>query len=186
MTQGLTQTARQEIGAPVSDFYLTALSGSAVGLRKTLEGKKGAVVVFWSGVCSHCVRYDGYLSAFEERHPDLGLLVIASRSGETPEQIRAAIQERNLLFPIAHDPGGLVARLWCTQQTPRAFLVDKDGILLFRGAIDNYKYPGDIEYAAYLEPAISQFLSGKPISRAETSSFGCAIDSVYYKFPKAL
>ncbi|MBZ5507081.1 MAG: redoxin domain-containing protein [Acidobacteriia bacterium] len=186
MSQALTQTVCQEIGAPVSDFHLTTLSGSAVSLKVVLEGKRGAVVVFWSGVCSHCVRYDGYLSAFEERHPDLGLLVIASRSGETPEQIRTVIQERNLLFPIAHDPGGLVARLWCTQQTPRAFLVDTDRILKFRGAIDNYKYPGDIEYAAYLEPVIAQFLAGKPISRTETSSFGCAIDSVYYKFPKAL
>jgi peroxiredoxin len=186
VSQGLTQTASQEIGLPVSDFCLTTISGSAVSLKMVLEGQRGAVIVFWSGVCSHCVRYDGYLGALEEQHPDLGLLVIASRSGETPEQIRAVIQERKLSFPIALDPGGLVARLWCTQQTPRAFLVDTDQILRFRGAIDNYKYPGDIEYAAYLEPAIAQFLSGRPISRTETSSFGCAIDSVYYKFPRAL
>jgi peroxiredoxin len=171
---------------PVSDFRLKTLSGAEVSLKTILRSKRGAIVVFWSGICSHCVRYDSFLGSLEKRRPELGLLVVASRSGETAEQIRAVIQERKLLFPIAHDPGGLVARLWCTQQTPRAFLVDAEGILRFRGAIDNYKYPDDIEYAAYLEPAITQFLSGKPIGRTETSSFGCAIDSVYYKFPRAL
>ena len=186
MPQALTQTVRQEIGMPVNDFHLTTLSGHATSLKMVLAGKKGAVVLFWSGVCSHCVRYDGYLNAFEARYPDLGLLAIASRAGETPEQLRTAIQERKLLFPIAHDPGSLAARLWCTQQTPRVFLLDADRMLLFRGAIDNYKYPGDIEYVAYLEPAIGEFLSNRPISRPETASFGCAIDSVYYKFPRAL
>jgi hypothetical protein len=59
-------------------------------------------------------------------------------------------------------------------------------MLLYRGAIDNFKYPGDPEYVAHLETAISEFLAGKPIRRAETSSFGCAIQSVYYTLPKHL
>jgi hypothetical protein len=56
---------------------------------------------------------------------------------------------------------------------------------LYRGAIDNYKYAGDPEYVPYLEPAIAQFLSGSAITRQETASFGCAIQSVYYNLPKA-
>jgi len=59
-------------------------------------------------------------------------------------------------------------------------------VLLYRGAIDNFKYPRDPEYAPYLETAISEFLAGKPVQRAETSSFGCAIQSVYYTLPKHL
>jgi len=59
-------------------------------------------------------------------------------------------------------------------------------VLRYRGAIDNFKYPQDPEYVAYLDPAIRQFLDGKPISRTETASFGCAIQSVYYNLPKAL
>ncbi|HEX4602822.1 MAG TPA: redoxin domain-containing protein [Candidatus Angelobacter sp.] len=186
MSQDLTQASHQQIGAKVGDFRLATLGGTTICLKTLLEGKRGAVVVFWSAVCSHCVRYDGFLNALVERCPALGFLAVASRSGETAEQIRAAVQQRKLLFPIALDPGSLVARLWCTQQTPRAFLVDADGLLLFRGALDNYRYPGDIEYAAYLEPAIAQFLSRSPITKTETASFGCAIDSVYYKFPRAL
>ena len=73
----------QEIGGAVSDF-----SAGGLSLLGALAGKKGAVVVFWSGVCSHCVRYDDYLNGFAQRHPDVALLAIASRQQETAEDIR--------------------------------------------------------------------------------------------------
>jgi peroxiredoxin len=182
----VTFVAPQDIGMIVDNFSLTAITGEAASLQTFLRGRKGAVVVFWSGVCSHCVRYDGYLNGFAKQHPNLGLVAIASRQGETPDQLRARARDRGLVFPILHDPGGRIARQWSTQQTPRVFLIDANRVLCYRGAIDNYKYPDDIEYAAYLEPVIKQFLSGEPLSRTETASYGCAIESVYYNFPKAL
>jgi peroxiredoxin len=186
MSPGGSATAKQEIGAPVSEFNLTVIDGGQVSLQALLKGKKGAVVVFWSGVCSHCVLYDQYLSGFAQQHPEIGLVAIASRHGETPDEIRAVVTKRKLTFPLLHDPGGRVAGQWSTQQTPRAFLIDSNGVLLYRGAIDNYKYPEDPEHVLYLEPAISQFLAGVPLTRTETASFGCAIQSVYYILPKAL
>ena len=58
--------------------------------------------------------------------------------------------------------------------------------LLYRGAIDNYKYPSDPEHQPYLEPAIEDLLAGRPIGRPETASFGCPVESVYYDLPKPL
>jgi hypothetical protein len=100
--------------------------------------------------------------------------------------IRKTMADRGLTFPLVHDPGSLVARKWFTQQTPRAFLMDAERKLVYRGAVDNYKYPGDPEHAAYLLPAIESFLNDEPLSRPETASYGCAIFSVYYILPKAL
>jgi peroxiredoxin len=186
MLQTLIPPVTQEIGIAVDDFRLTAISGETVSLQMLLADRKGAVVVFWSGVCSHCVRYDKYLNDFAQQHPELALVAIASRQGETQTQLRATAAARNLIFSILHDPESTVAKRWFTQQTPRVFLIDSNRVLRYRGAVDNYKYPADIEYAAYLEPAITQFLSGTPVSRTETASFGCAIRSVYYNLPKAL
>lgn len=176
----------QAFGKPMDDFLLPLLDGGEASLSGRLEGKRGGVVVFWSAICSHCVRYDAYFSTFEQRHPELCLIVVASRIGETGEQIQQAAGERGIRFPIALDSAGATARKWSTQQTPRAFLVDSRRTLLYRGAVDNFKYPADPEYAPYLEPAISQFLSGEPIHRVETASFGCAIQSVYYNLPRSL
>ena len=176
----------QHIGASVPTFTLPDLRGTQRTLTSFFEGKKGLVVVFWSETCSHCMRYDPYLNTFASRHPDIGLVAVASRYGEGSEQIRATAASRHLTFPILHDASGTVARQWFTQQTPRVFLLTPDLRLLYRGAIDNFKYPEDPDYQAYLEPAIDAFLAGRPIERAETASFGCAVESVYYVLPKPL
>ncbi len=181
-----TGAIKQEMGAAVEDFHLRSIGGELVGLQAVLEEKKGAVVTFWSSICSHCMRYDGYLNSFTHQFPEIGLVAVASRAGESLSQLQATAIERKLTFPILHDPGGQTAKRWCTRQTPRAFLVDAGRLLLYRGAIDNYKYPGDPEYVPYLGPAITEFLAGKPPSRIEVASFGCAVESVYYNLPKAL
>src|SRR5262249_20793278 len=131
-------------------------------------------------------RYDGYLSGFAARRPEIALVAVASRAGETEPQIRATIAERNLTFPILYDSGTAIAKAWFTQQTPRVFLVDSNRVLLDRAAIANFKSGEAPERAAYLEPAIDQSLAGQPLPRSETASFGCAIQSVYYILPKAL
>ncbi len=186
MSLAATSHVKQQIGAPVDDFTLTAIGGVETSLPSILKGKRGAVVVFWSGVCSHCGRYDGYLNSFAGRRPDIALIGLASRHGETESHIRNTMEERNLSFPILHDPAGKVAKAWFTQQTPRVFLIDVNRIILNRGDIDNFKYPEDPEHIPYLEPAIDEFLAGHPVTRNETASFGCAIQSVYYNLPKAL
>ncbi len=186
MVSGTPQAKPQNIGASLDDFTLQSVTGQAQSLSAALVGKRGAVVVFWSGICSHCVRYDDYLNSFPTLHPELALLVVASRQHETPEQIRKAIAERELTFNILDDPNGKLANVWFTRQTPRVFLVAPDLTLLYRGAIDNFQFPGDDEYAAYLEPAIADMLAGKPVAQSETASFGCAIQSVYYIMPKSL
>ena len=178
---------KQRFGQALEDFSLSEVrTGAKLTLSQMLTGKKGAVVAFWSGVCSHCVRYDPYLNDFQSRHPEFALIAVASRHGETLDSIQATITERSLNFPMVHDPGGKTAAAWCTQQTPRVFLMDPQRNLLYRGAIDNFKYPEDPEYIGYLEPAIDQFLKGEPITRTETASYGCAIQSVYYILPRAL
>jgi peroxiredoxin len=177
---------KQEIGGIMPDMALPLVSGGTADLQMFLDGKKGAVVLFWSETCSHCLRYDVYLNEFTDRHPDLGLVAVASRHGETTGQIEAAIANRGLRFPILRDVDGSVARQWFTQQTPRVFLMDSSRLLLYRGAIDNYRYPEDPDYRPYLEPAIQSFLAKQLIERPETASFGCAIESVYYILPKSL
>jgi len=179
-------TPGQRIGDTVPDLALPLLAGGTRTLQSFLDGRRGAVVLFWSGVCSHCVRYDEYLNQFEAHHPEIGFVAVAAREGETLDQIRQATAERSLGFPILHSADGAAATRFSAQQTPRAYLIDPARTLLYRGAIDNFKYPQDSDHQAYLEPAIAAFLAGRPIERPETASFGCAIRSVYYVLPKPL
>jgi peroxiredoxin len=182
-----SSVTKQEFGQRVPDFSLSPLDGDGVRtLPDYLAGKMGAAIVFWSAICTHCFRYDEYFNSFSGLHPQLGFVAIASRYGETCEQMHEAVKRRRLRFPILVDPSGAVARAWHSQQTPRSYLVDREGHLVYRGAIDNFKFSKDPEYAAYLEPVIESHLAGKRIARAETASFGCAIETSYYHLPKQL
>jgi hypothetical protein len=49
-------------------------------------------------------------------------------------------EARRLTFPILHDPNGVVARQWFTEQTPRVFLLDAGRVLRYRGAIQSVYY----------------------------------------------
>src|SRR3984885_7962842 len=82
------QHDKQNFGEALGDFSLAAINGGTVSLSQRLEGKKAGVVLFWSGVCSHCERYDQYLNQFERQHPEIALIGVASRHGETVEMIQ--------------------------------------------------------------------------------------------------
>jgi len=174
----------QAIGDVVPDLSLPTLEdGRPRSLEACLAGRRGAVVLFWSSVCSHCVRYDAYFNQFEAAHPELAFYAVATRQGETVDDIRKTAADRGLRFPLYHSPDAAAARAYLAQQTPRVYLVDAGRVLRYRGAVDNFKYPEDPEYQPYLEPAIASFLAGRPIERPETASFGCAVSSVYYVLP---
>ena len=163
------------------DFVLEATDGERVRLTGALAGKRAALVVFWSGVCSHCQRYDDYLGGFAERYPDVALLVVACRKGEDLAAVRRTAAARRLGFPILVDADRHVAHAWQVHQTPRAFLVSPELEVVYRGAIDNFTYPDDPAHAPYLETALGEHLAGRPLSRADSPSFGCPVESVYYR-----
>jgi peroxiredoxin len=167
----------KKIGSPVEDFELANIDGEKVTLQEVLTGKKGAVVVFWSSICSHCSHYDGYLNGFTVRRPEIGIVAVASRQRETASQLRTNAMRRRLTFPILHDPTGKVAQRWFALQTPLVFLLDPNHVLLYRGAIDNRNYPRGPKKGSYLDTAIDEFLAARPVTRHEIANFGCAIES---------
>src|SRR5438067_13668392 len=114
---------RQRIGDFMLDFTLPLLDGGSLSLQSFLAGRKAVVVVFWSGICSHCRRYDDYLNRLSERYP-VGVLAVASRQNETVQMLRATVAERRLWFPIVHDADRAVTHAWLVAQTPRVFLLD--------------------------------------------------------------
>ena len=118
------------------------------------------------------------------------LLVADVEDGQLSEVVRRStitrlgegVDERRRLLPLP------IARTRnCLSDYRReAERLGADRTLLYRGAVDNFKAPQDDQYLAYLEPALASFVTGRPIERPETASFGCAIQTVYYQLPQQL
>jgi hypothetical protein len=78
-------------------------------------------------------------------------------------------------FPYVVDATSNVARAFGATKTPEAFLFDKEGKLVYHGAIDdNGQEPAKVE-KNYLKDALEAVLSGGEIAVKETKSIGCSI-----------
>jgi peroxiredoxin len=76
------------------------------------------------------------------------------------------------------DPAGDVGRLYGAQTTPDMYIIDPNGILVYKGAIDNKRSTdlADVKTATnYVKTALDSVLAGKPVSTTSTRPYGCSV-----------
>ena len=112
----------------------------------------------------------------------VGFWLVYPDPSETPNQIKAQIDEYHLPGTPLRDPHHqLVARAHATV-APEAAVFDRAGRLIYHGRIDDrYVDIGKARPAAQthdLEEAIKDVLAGKPVPKAETRAVGCYLADV--------
>jgi hypothetical protein len=76
------------------------------------------------------------------------------------------------------DPEGTVGKLYGAQTSPHLFIVNPDGVLVYKGGIDSISSadPADIPKAEnYVKSALSELAAGKKVSKASTKPYGCTV-----------
>jgi len=75
------------------------------------------------------------------------------------------------------DHEGRLGRLYGMKTTPHMFVIDKNGTLVYQGAIDDRPEPeGDPRKARnYVRETITRLLAGEKIEVANTKSYGCGV-----------
>lgn len=116
--------------APESTF--TLLDGSSL-TTADLKGKV-ALINFWATSCTTCVAEMPMLSATYEKFRGRGYETIAvAMNYDPPAYVVNFAQTRKLLFPVAIDNTGVVAKAWGdVNVTPTTFLVNKRGVVVKR------------------------------------------------------
>ncbi len=161
------------INEPAPDFELPNLDGDVVHLRDF----RGRIVVlnFWSCECPHSERTDRQIMAmFVQWQDDVVLLPIASNRIESPQAIAQTARSRHLPT-VLMDADDRVANLYQAVTTPHIFVIDRDGILRYAGAVDDASFRQRRPTRFYLDEAVEALLDGHLPPVAETPSYGCAI-----------
>jgi peroxiredoxin len=178
--------ASAKVGAEAPDFELPDLDGNRVKLS-SFRGK--TVVLEWFNPGCPFVKAShtkGSLVDTAERQQKAGVVWLAINSGAKGKQgfgvdaNREGKERFKLSHPILLDEAGTVGRAYGAAHTPHMYVVDPKGTLVYRGAIDNSpdaegESPSGGKLVNYVEAAISEVASGKPVAMPETEAYGCSV-----------
>ena len=174
-----TGTARSSdtvtIGAKVENFTLADTEGKQRSFND-LKGKNGALIVFMSAQCPVVKGYAERINALAKEYGAKGISVIGMNSNATEslDYVKSNMTERSHSFTMLIDKGNVIADKFGATVTPEVYLFDKDGKLVYRGAIDNDR-SGENITARPLQDAVDATLAGKAVAKTETKAFGCSI-----------
>jgi thiol-disulfide isomerase/thioredoxin len=100
----------------------------------TAEGLRGKVVLvdFWTYTCINWLRTLGYVRAWHEKYADKGLVVVGVHTPEFPferdvENVRAAVEEMNVRYPVVLDPNYAVWQAFSNNAWPAVYIADIEG-----------------------------------------------------------
>jgi peroxiredoxin len=175
-----------KVGETAPDFTLTDLDGKEHHLADYTKEKKVVVLEWFNPDCPFVVKHHllthnmnaTYAGAAEH---DVVWLAVNSgapgKQGTGLERNKKAVEEFAIAYPLLLDEDGTVGKLYGAKTTPHMFIIDKDGTLVYAGAIDNAPNPdpkqlGDVNY---VNKALEQCLAGKPVDKATTKSYGCSV-----------
>ncbi|MGN6366918.1 MAG: thioredoxin family protein [Phycisphaerae bacterium] len=169
--------ATAKLGAPAPGFTLDDQTGKPVSLSD-FSGK--IVVLTWLN--RDCPFVQRHLKAhtfnnLNAKYMDKGviLLGIDSSHTHTTEGNAKTVKDYSLTFPLLNDAKGNVGHMYDAKTTPEVYIVNKDGTLVYQGAIDNNPDGNTPNPTNYAEQALDQLLAGKSISTPETKSYGCSV-----------
>jgi hypothetical protein len=102
------------------------------------------------------------------------MLSIAANRSESARKVEE-IAEARRLPRVLMDAEQAVANLYEAVATPHAFVIDREGILRYRGAVDNVTFRHRTPTRFYLEEAVEALLEERLPEVTETPAYGCAI-----------
>jgi len=153
-------------------------SGGASPMHFDLSGHT-TVVVFTSTQCPVSNAYNDRMKALYSEYAPRGVqfVFLNANAGESAADIERHAKEHGFPFQVYRDAGNKIADELDAQVTPHAFVFDRRGVLVYRGAIDNARNAASVTKQP-LREALDAVVAGRAVSMPEAKAFGCSIKRV--------
>jgi peroxiredoxin len=176
--------AAPAIGEKAPDFSLKDTSGKTHRLSDYTKKGKIVVLEWFNPDCPFSKKHHAQFKTMHDQAAALrekNVVWLAINSGAEGKQ--GAGRERNVKarteygieYPVLLDEKGKVGRAYGAKTTPHMFVIAADGSLIYKGAIDSDRNAGAMGETIYVRAALDEYLAGKPVSTAETPSYGCSV-----------
>jgi len=180
------QAGEPVVGKPAPDFTLMGADSK----EHSLSGYKGSFIVleWFNPDCPFVNKHynSRNMQKLQKFYMEKGvawMVINSSAKGKqgycTTERANEVIKEKDMVptaFLLDHD--GKVGKLYGAKTTPHMYVIDKDGLLIYIGAIDNKPSTKikDINNAEnYVQAALDEAMDGKSVSINVSQPYGCSV-----------
>ena len=177
-------TSGYKPGDSAEGFKLKNVDGKFVS-TDDYKNAKGFIVIFTCNHCPYAKANEQRIINLDKKYASQGYPVLAINPNDALdypedsfENMAKRSKEKNYTFPYLLDASQEVAKRFGALKTPHVYLLKKTGKGLevaYVGAIDDNTEDEDQVKTRYVENAISEIESGKPVSIKETKAIGCSI-----------
>jgi peroxiredoxin len=178
----ILETIDTPVGSYAPDFELPGIDKQVHHLRRYLEKFRAVGVISMCNQCPYVRLYIDRLKEIQTEFSQQGFSLIGmngsngdENSTESFDNMQAFALIHELNFPYLWDPTQDTSRSFGALVTPMAFLIDKDGVVRYKGQIDdNPEDPRSVK-EQYLKNAIASVFQGQEIRIPQTKAVGTSL-----------
>ena len=182
----LPASAAVEPGQEAPEFTLTDSKGTS---HKLSDFRGKLVVLEWPNhECPFVKKHysGGDMQKLQQEYTAKGVVwlsIISSAPGKqghrTGPQAEADTSDKKAApTAVLLDPSGEVGKKYDAKTTPEMFVLDKEGKVIYAGAIDSIKSTDSADIAKaenHVRDALDAALAGKPVPTPQTKPYGCSV-----------
>jgi peroxiredoxin len=168
-------------GDKAADFSLKSVDGKLYSMADYKDAR-GFIVVFTCNRCPFAVKYEDRVNDLSKKYTKQGYILLAINPNDPEiqpddsfEKMKVRAKEKGFVFPYLFDEGQKIYPQYGATKTPHAFLLDKNLIVKYIGAIDDNAEDASMVKVKYLENAIAAIEKGNNPEPAVTKAIGCSI-----------
>ena len=172
------------IGAPIpkANVRVKDVSGKELSLQDAKQ-PGGLLVMFTCNTCPYVIRNQSRTNEICKyaQSNKVGVVLLNANEGDRSggnsfAEMQSYARSQGYQWTYAVDEKSVLADAFGASRTPECYLFDKNGKLVYHGAIDDS--PGDAGQVKrhHLKEAINEMLQNKEVTVKETRSVGCSIN----------
>ncbi len=172
-----------KIGSTIAkmDVKMKDVSGNPVSIYDAM-GNRGVLVIFSCNTCPYVIKNEERILqaiAYAQKN-SLGVIIVNSNEDKrNDDDSYSAMQEyakkQGFSCYYVVDSNSEMANVFGATRTPETFILNKEGTVLYKGALDDSPADAKKVTKLYLQQAIDEIVANKPITNTATKSIGCTI-----------
>lgn len=171
-------------GVPKADNKLKDISGKEVTLKQAMK-ENGLLVMFSCNTCPVVINNQARTNEICQfaTKKSIGVVLLNSneanrKNSESLNAMQEYAKGQGYNWYYAEDKNNELADAFGASRTPECYLFDKNGKLVYHGAMDDSPSDAASVKRNHLKEAINEVLNGKEVTVKQSKSVGCSIKRV--------